>query len=278
MSLRYTEHSPSTSLAPFVRCVWTLAGSAATVRAPQPVVPDGCMELILNFGDAFDRHRIDGTFVERQPLELLVGPSTGPAVIVPTGGVDLVGVRLHPWGAAPFLGVEPAALRDELLPVREVSRTLAASMEPVRAGRTAPERLSRLVAALEVMSGRRDPPDAAVRAIVTMLDTCDPLPSVRELAARTGRSTRWIQRGFGRQVGLSPKMLARIGRAQRALRIAERHEERSWAAVAAEAGYFDHSHLVRDFRQIVGCTPTELSVRGGELTEAFLERDARVKR
>jgi AraC-like DNA-binding protein len=79
-----------------------------------------------------------------------------------------------------------------------------------------------------------------------------------------------VQRSFEREVGLNPKMLARIARVQRAMRIADRSPTLSWSAVAAEAGYFDHSHLVRDFRQLVGCPPSELEARAGELTDVFL--------
>lgn len=244
------------------------------MRAPQPVVPDGCMEIILNFGDHFERHRIDGTFVERQPLELLVGPSTGPAVIVPMGRVDLLGVRVHPWGAGVLFGIPPVVFRDELLPMRDASRELARSIEPVRGLHTPRERLLRLVTTLETRVKRAEAPDTAVRAVVRMLEVRDPMPSLRALSARVGHSARWIQRRFESEVGLSPKMLARIFRTQRALRIADRFPERSWSTVAADAGFFDHSHLVRDFRQLVGCPPTELRARGGELTEVFLERSS----
>lgn len=258
-------------MAPFVRCVWTLTGPAASERAPQPVVPDGCMELILNFGDPFDRHRLDGSFVERQPLDLIVGPSTGPAVIVPTGAVDLIGVRLQPWGAAALLGIEPAALRDALLPMRDVNGAVASSMASVRDGHDVSDRLQRLRSALEPLATRAKAPDPALRAVIALLDTTQPTSSVRDVAARVGRSVRWVQRGFEREVGLSPKMVGRIARTQRALRIADRFPSWSWGAVAAAAGYFDQSHLVRDFRQIVGYAPAELALRAGELTDVFRE-------
>lgn len=273
-TLEYAEHAPPAALRPYVRCLWTLAGPAPEQRAPQPVVPDGCMEVILNFGEPFERHRVDGSFVERQPLQLLVGPTTGPAVIVPMGRIDLVGVRLHPWGAARLLGVEPSALRDELPSIAEASRPLARSLEAACDVRPAIERRSAIERALEQRAHRAGAPDPALCAVIQAVVVRQTPLSVRELSTRVGRSVRWIQRAFERDVGLTPKMLGRIARAQRALRIAERQPSRSWSAVAAEAGYFDHSHLVREFREIVGCTPTELSVRGGELTETFLSAEA----
>jgi AraC-like DNA-binding protein len=35
----------------------------------------------------------------------------------------------------------------------------------------------------------------------------------------------------------------------------EREQHRPWAEVAAELGYFDQSHFIRDFTAAVGMTP-----------------------
>ena len=269
--MEYLEHRPPTRLAPFVRCLWTLAGPAGEARAPQPVVPDGCMEVVFNLADPFERYDVAGRFVERQPRELIVGPTTGPVVIVPTGAVDLIGVRFHPWGAAAFLAMPPAALRDQLLPLGNASSELGHAAERLRPHAPPLSRTATLIRALEAIADRRRTPDPALRAALGMMVSTTSPPSLRTVAARLGRSVRWVQRAFGRDIGLGPKMLMRIARVQRAMRFAERSPGRRWAAVAAEAGYFDHSHLVRDFRQLVGCTPSELEVRAGALTEAFLE-------
>jgi AraC-like DNA-binding protein len=57
-------------------------------------------------------------------------------------------------------------------------------------------------------------------------------------------------------VGASPKWLIRVRRLQQAAMRIERHEI-GLAALAAELGYAYQAHLARDFRSIVGKTPTE---------------------
>ena len=116
-----------------------------------------------------------------------------------------------------------------------------------------------------------DAPDPGVRAAVELITRAPTPPTVRSVGAQLGRSTRWVQRAFRDTVGLSPKMLTRINRVQRAMRAARSHPARTWSSIAADAGYFDQSHLVRDFRQLVGCTPSEFSVREGTITDAFIE-------
>ena len=107
----YRELIPGPALRPYVRCYWTLEAQPTDGAGPQRVLPDGCVEIIVNLGDAFVRHDESGR-VERQPRGLIVGPTTRHMSIAPTGQIRLVGIRFSPGGAVPFLSVAPQELRD----------------------------------------------------------------------------------------------------------------------------------------------------------------------
>jgi hypothetical protein len=96
--MRYTEIKPAVQLARFIECYWTLEsdGSASSSPPCEPILPDGCVELILNFGARFVEH-YDGK-VMRQPKSFLVGQMTRPMLIAPTGSVCVIGIRFHPGG------------------------------------------------------------------------------------------------------------------------------------------------------------------------------------
>ena len=68
-------------------------------------------------------------------------------------------------------------------------------------------------------------------------------------------SVRQVDRLFARHVGIPPKVVARILRFQGALRALMRDPGCPLADVAANAGYFDQAHFVRDFRQMSGGVP-----------------------
>src|SRR5262249_21659689 len=60
--------------------------------------------------------------------------------------------------------------------------------------------------------------------------------------------------------GLRPKTAARVIRFDRARRVLERNARAgrpNVAGVAAECGYFDQAHLIRDWQQFTGLAPTE---------------------
>ena len=83
---------------------------------------------------------------------------------------------------------------------------------------------------------------------------------VAELAAELGCSRRYLLTRFREQVGLPPKLVARLLRFADVRQRIERGP-RDWADIAFAAGYADQSHLVREFQQLAGTTPTEFVAR-----------------
>lgn len=81
--------------------------------------------------------------------------------------------------------------------------------------------------------------------------------SVASVAEGMGVSERHLRRVFHEVVGLSPKEFSRLMRFQRALDAAKDGRDLSWSDIAVGAGYYDHAHLIADFRSIAGATPRE---------------------
>jgi AraC-like DNA-binding protein len=76
---------------------------------------------------------------------------------------------------------------------------------------------------------------------------------VDRAAPLAGLSARQFRRRL-EESGLTPKRLCRVLRFRRSFELAATRGL-SWAAVAAETGYFDQAHLIRDFREFTGRTP-----------------------
>jgi AraC-like DNA-binding protein len=84
----------------------------------------------------------------------------------------------------------------------------------------------------------------------------DPTVQIHSLAAKLDVSARHLSRAFTAALGVSPKRFARLARFQKLL--AGRRNGLSWAQVAHACGLTDQPHLVREFQDMVGETPTEL--------------------
>ena len=84
--------NPPPALGHLVQTIWFARGARAEFDQADPIVPDGCVELVFNFAAPFEH--VDGTGRRwRQPRDLLVGPTIRPTTAVPTGEVDLLGLR-----------------------------------------------------------------------------------------------------------------------------------------------------------------------------------------
>lgn len=259
--VEYAEYPPPPQLAGIVRCVWTLRGTARG-HAPEPALPDGSPELILNLGDPF-RARGAGQRMVAQPRAMLVGQITRPFAVAPTGRIDLVAARFLPFGASrwqrPMDAITDGWVR---LPTFDGVRRDMLALS------TAGERRDRFTHALVDLAREGTTPDPRVQLAVQRIEDSDGLASQGELSALTGASARTLQRLFARDVGVPIKLLARIRRFQRVFS-AWRDDPSSWAQVAVRCGYFDQAHLVRDFNELGGAAPAGLVAQLPRFTRLF---------
>ncbi|TYB53016.1 helix-turn-helix transcriptional regulator [Nonomuraea sp. PA05] len=80
--------------------------------------------------------------------------------------------------------------------------------------------------------------------------------TIGALAGELGVSRRYLELGFRRVVGLTPKTVARVARFQRAVHALTRPSATLGGAVAC--GYADQPHLAREVRAMAELTPKEL--------------------
>jgi AraC-like DNA-binding protein len=79
---------------------------------------------------------------------------------------------------------------------------------------------------------------------------------IRGLARDLGYSQKHLIALFRDHVGLPPKLVARLVRFDRVLHHIKTRGPGNWSAIAAQYGYYDQAHLIRDVRQFTGTTPT----------------------
>jgi AraC-like DNA-binding protein len=88
---------------------------------------------------------------------------------------------------------------------------------------------------------------------------------IGELAFHSGLSVRQYERRFAEEVGLTPKLFARVTRFGMALDKKRLAPDLSWTSVAHELGYFDQMHMVRDFQSLGGNAPGEVLKQSGDI-------------
>ncbi|TDB94242.1 AraC family transcriptional regulator [Actinomadura sp. 7K534] len=264
---RVERSAPPPGLAPFVDRFWVLRWDLRG-RAPHRqrllTLPSVHMTFTSYLNSGATRARIAGVvrdeFVEELPDEGCV-----------------VGVGFRPGGFRPFLpdGVPVSAFTGRFAGVDEVfgQDGLALARE-IFAAPGPGEGLASLTGFLTGLRPARDPSAERAAAIVERIAARPGLLRVDELAADAGLSPRGLQRLFHEYVGVGPKWVIRR------FRMAEAHERAAsgsdvdWARLAAELGYADQAHFIRDFTAAIGTSPARYAREAGPERGAGSEHEA----
>lgn len=159
-------------------------------------------------------------------------------------------------GARRLLGVPMAELANRVVHLDDLLGPFGSELSEQLAG--APDAPARHARAQRLLARRLtedSPGSPEVRRVLGRLRSSHGAARVEALAAEVGWSRRHLSARFRAEIGLAPKAVARLARAEYAAQLLRDGEP--LAEVAYAAGYADQPHFNRDFRELVGCAPGE---------------------
>lgn len=248
-----------------------MADRARARRAPERIVPDGCPELIVHLGDPYAR-RV-GERWRRQPRAFLAGTLTRPWLLQPGRRVLTLGIRFRPGEARAILPVamSTAAGRETRLGTIVGAAREEALVAALGAARGDAARFASAEAWLLDELERSPVHEPSARPAVRLILRTRGATRIAELARTLGWTRRRLERAFARELGIRPKLFARIVRLNATLAGLEGDERASAVDCALAAGYFDQAHLLRDFRALAGRGPRSPRAADGELARHFTD-------
>lgn len=233
--------------------------SGYRIRGGAPGVHTGLPSKWLTFIVAFDDPvDVDGLFVERDRYwAMLAGLHARPAFIRHDGTQHGVQISVTPAGAAALFGVPAGALSHQVVHldavIPEVAGELVERLTQARSWR------ARWAILDGVLLARLSPDDAMARELAqawAMLVRGHGAIGIGELADSVGWSRPHFSRRFTAAFGMSPKVMSRVVRFERAQQMLRLPTRPSLASVAAVCGYADQAHMTRDFGEFAGSSPT----------------------
>lgn len=267
--MNYQQQPPSHRFSRLIKHFWSLEQSAVeALDTREPVLPDGCPEIVFNLSDRFRRYTTDTDF-ELQPRTIIAGQMTRSIVIGPSGNVRLFGVRFQPFGAYSFLRVPMSELADS---TDGLDLVLGERESELRNSLLEAETFSEQIAVFERVASFRIADRSPVdhRFANTVERFADMRGAkVSSIAAEIGWSERKLERDFAKYVGISPKMFGRISRFSSMVRAMENHGPLRLVDDAHTYGYYDQSHMINEFREFSGESPTAFYERSHRLSELF---------
>lgn len=218
---------------------------------PRYAIPDGCVDMVFCCGTGVPNAEICGTVLAREPVLL-------------RSDACYFGVRFLP-GYNPVLEHTSDIMRDLVghrIPLcdlihddrmlegicgttdfrTQITVFLRSYMSIYR--RVAPLEHSNLL---------------VLHASNLLIRTAGTIP-IEQIAEETGYTARYVDKCFRTETGLSPKQLAKIVRFQTAVSALNDPMGRSLTEIAVDAGFYDQSHLVHEFKRYTGFTPKQYQI------------------
>jgi AraC-like DNA-binding protein len=261
-TLYYTRR-PGPPLDRFVQQLWYWE-APPLAHTKDRLLPDGCCGLVINlFEDETRSYGGPGdSVVNRMPGAVLCGAYSRYFVIDTHEQRANVGVGFRPGGTWPFFDPAQDELQNQHVSLRDLWGPAGDTLrERILAASTPRDKLLLLEAELLARAIRPLQRRAEVDFAIARLTQAPHDYTIAMLSEHVGLSPRRFTRLFTLEVGLTPKLYARVQRFQRVLDCMLAPQARDWTEVAQDCGYFDQSHLIRDCRSLSGFTPTELAAR-----------------
>lgn len=261
----YQTHTPSPPLSHFIKRFWLCSDAPPHPR--ERILPSGTIELVVNLLD--DEIRIYDPscpdHCKRFSGVTASGTYSRFFVIDPLQHASILGVHFRPGGAFPFLGAPAGELADTHVNLDTLWGPVARELrERLCAATTPAERFSLMEQALLSRLRRPTERHGAVPVALGAFARTGSDVRVRDVAGLVGLSQRRFIQVFAAEVGLTPKLYSRVRRFQRARALAAQAAAPDWARVAVDCGYFDQSHLIRDFLEFSGLSPADYFHRHSE--------------
>ncbi len=255
--MEYVSWVPAPPLDRFIDDIYCLTGVPRHRRMNVPPMPSA--HLYVNLGG---------------PVRLWDSDPSVPPAVFPDGWfmgvwtrrflfefptpVRVVGVHFKPWGISPFIDMPATELRDRWVPVDAVwQRSLDRIRNQIGCVASATDALR--VLEEQLRSRLAEDPSRGldlVQRTGRLLEASHGAVPVGALTDAAWVSGNHLATQFKTHVGVTPKRVARIYRFARLILSVDALRPVDWSELALTAGYFDQAHLIREFKDFTGHTPT----------------------
>jgi AraC-like DNA-binding protein len=255
--MRMTTIAPTTAAASLVRSFTIVETETETSRV---LLPETGAVLGVRYGGS--AALVEGGRTSVLTNVTLTGMRNTVRRMHTSAGGRIIVASFHEAGARMVFGLAMHHLFNDIIGLHEL--VASEEMDQLRLAVASAHDSCTRVRAIERFlltrrsHGKRDPTvAAAVRAMRFARGTV----SIRSLAFGLGLSQDRFEKRFRQELGASPKQYCSILRFRMALGAYPAHS--NLAELAVEAGYYDQSHFIREFRAVTGETP-QTFLRGTE--------------
>lgn len=266
---RIRSSVPHAALRPYVR-----AYAQRQVNAPgvirQPVT--ACLEQVLQFefGDPLLIDYNDGRSEPSGSVAVVGAHSFHRASICFSGQVESFAVFFQPFGLWQLFRLPNSDLRDQAYAGSDVLGGDVRRLWLRMAEASSFERRVEIVENFLLRKAQSVADQTPAMNAATCIFQLGGMVRIAAVADDSGLAVRQFERKFKADVGITPKLFARISRFQTALDTKLRTPLKSWMEIAHVCGYHDQMHMLHDFHGLGGDSPKDLLAQLGDARPSAL--------
>ena len=243
--MTYNQFMPDPALTNYIDAFWTAKGHGKEL-VTEKILPDGCVDLILNLGH--DCKTDNTKFTMQNGKVYLVGTMTNFKETNMNAETNLFGIRFKPAAFTAFYKF--SSLHEVTDQTIEFEKTLSPDVQKTIEHSTAYLN--------QFFLSRFTMPKHNLFSIITDIYHHKGQINVQKLTQRHFITTRQLERNFKVHLGISPKDFIKLARFQFALSaIRKRTSEQSLLDIAFQCGYYDNAHLTNKLKLYTGILPSQ---------------------
>jgi len=255
----YQQYRPHNALSPYIDAYWTVTGCNSNPM-PSTLLPDGCVDIILNHGPSFPAQITSPTPPAQQgqatspnpPAQImrtgetwLVGTMTRYKELVRPPATLLTGIRFRPGGFSFFF--DHGLLKDTADQTVEFDKILLPTLP---AGNPS-------TVLNQFFIDRLCIPSQPLQPFIDDIYRSKGRVTVSSLAKQRFVTIRQLERLFQLHLAISPKEFISFVRYESAVRaIRSKPAGTTLLDIACACGYYDHAHLSNEIKKYSGSSPS----------------------
>ncbi len=231
-------------LSAYISHLWVAEGYVQP-HAREFVLPTGSLTLVIDLD------------VESSDAILICGARSEPLVLGTLKPLRIMAAVFRPGRGFPFAACPAGELQNRQVPLTAFWPSETAELrERLLEAPTNSERFLVLESFLMQRLRASRPCSPGIHHAIRQFQGAGPASSVASVRDQLGINAQRFIEMFRREVGLPPKVFARLARFGRVLQRIDTAGDVDWADLAISTGFFDQPHFIGDFRQFVGVTPS----------------------
>ncbi|MBV6647581.1 MAG: helix-turn-helix transcriptional regulator [Cyclobacteriaceae bacterium] len=165
-------------------------------------------------------------------------------------------IQFEPGGLFQFLGIPATEFQDNMIPADLLSVSELSSLREKLMDIQDPQTLlNRTKSLLTQKLDFNNREAELVHHLRRQLDLGN--QTLKEIGNSTGFSNKHLIHQFKKLAGTTPKQYQKISRFNQALNLLNQKDTLSYCQVAYGSGYYDQAHLINNFQQLSGYTPSQ---------------------